>query len=195
MVHSGDCGETCHPRLGRVSKASAAIHALGEVDELNAFAGQLQAALPTSCDGMKPVLLQVQQTLFKVGCVLAGTDMGAAASAIDVAQDDLERCIEAYREEVGTLGHFLVPGGHAGACAAHVARAVCRRAERAVVAACVPTEDAGSDAFASALRYLNRLSDCFFEMARVVNFREGTPGLRGGGGSCTGAYSGMMSSE
>lgn len=178
MAHSGDGGKTSHPRTGRVSKASGDICALGEIDELNAFAGLFQAALPKSCEGMKPVLLGIQQTLFKIGCVVAGTGSEADAAAIEAAKADLERCIQAYREEVGAMRHFIVPGGHAAACAAHVARAVCRRAERAVVALREPSEDAGQDEFAGSRHYLNRLSDCLFEMARVVNFREKTPERR-----------------
>ena len=111
MTHSGDGGKTSHPRSGCVSKASADICALGEIDELNAFVGQLQAALPKSCEGMKPVLLQIQQTLFKIGCVAAGTGSEADAAAIEAARADLERCIQAYREEVGAMRHFIVPGG------------------------------------------------------------------------------------
>ena len=178
MTHSGDGGKTSHPRTGRVSKASADICALGEIDELNAFVGQLQAALPMSCEGMKPVLLQIQQTLFKIGCVAAGTGSEADAAAIEAARADLERCIQAYREEVGAMRHFIVPGGHAAACAAHVARAVCRRAERAAVAVCEPREGAGPDELAASLSYLNRLSECLFEMARVVNLREKKPEQR-----------------
>jgi len=178
MAHSGDGGKTSHPRTGRVSKASADICALGEIDELNAFAGQFQAALPKACEGMKPVLLGIQQTLFKIGCVVAGTGSEADAAAIEAAKADLERCIQAYREEVGAMRHFIVPGGHAAACAAHVARAVCRRAERAVVALGERCDPAAPGALADALAYLNRLSTCLFEMARVVNFREKTPEQR-----------------
>ncbi len=178
MAHSGDGGKTSHPRTGRVSKASADICALGEIDELNAFAGLFQAALPKSCEGMKPVLLRIQQTLFKIGCVAAGTGSEADASAIEAAKADLERCIQAYCEEVGAMRHFIVPGGHAAACAAHVARTVCRRAERAVVALGERCDPAAPGSLVGALAYLNRLSTCLFEMARVVNFREKTPEQR-----------------
>ena len=81
-------------------------------------------------------------------------------------------------KSVGALRHFIVPGGHAGACAAHVARAVCRRAERAVVAVCERCEPAGATGMAGSIKYLNRLSECLFEMARIVNFRENKPEQR-----------------
>lgn len=170
--HEGDKGMTFHPRVGRVSKSSCGICAIGEIDELNSFLGLLHASLPKSCDGMKSMLIQAQQALFKIGTCESGIKAGKEDEAMNTALSNMERCIAAFEEEAGPLRHFVIPGGHSAACTAHVARSVCRRAERAVVALSEQGPGEASARLENALIYLNRLSTFLFAMARVVNLRE-----------------------
>ena len=171
--HEGDGGMTYHPRSGRISKASLEISVLGELDELNAMVGLLASSLPKSCDGIKVMLSQVQKTLFKVGeSCTCGVD-AKRVMAIESALGDLERCLTSFNEEVPPLRHFILPEGHAAACTAQVARAVCRRAERALAAVTGKDENALSEDLKKTLAYVNRLSEFLFAVARVVNHREG----------------------
>lgn len=171
MTREGDGGTTFHPRSGRVSKASAEICALGEIDELDACVGLLVASLPLSCENMRPALIRIQHDLFKIGGLLAGAAEAGEAAAVEASLAVIDQLERTYGDEAGPLRHFLVPGGHPAACVAHLARAVCRRAERAVAG----IREEGRPEAASTLAYLNRLSGCLFELARAVNLREKTP--------------------
>lgn len=171
--HDGDKGMTFHPHVGRVSKSSCGICAIGEIDELNSFVGLLQSSLPKSCDGMKSMLVQTQQALFKIGTSESGIKAGKDVESVSTAQANMERCIVAFEEEAGPLRHFVIPGGHPAACDAHVARAVCRRAERAAVALSEQSSPERAADLTPSLVYLNRLSEFLFVMARVINLREG----------------------
>lgn len=173
IKHEGDGGMTYHPRCGRISKASLEISVLGEFDELNAMIGLLSSSLPKSCDGIRVMLSQVQKTLFKVGeSCTCGADAKRAV-AIESSLGDLDRCLTSFNEEVLPLRHFILPEGHAAACTAQVARAVCRRAERALVAATEKDEGGMPEELNKALAYVNRLSEFLFAVARLINHREG----------------------
>ncbi len=164
---SGDAGETGLGDGSRVPKDSARVAAYGEVDELNAVLGLVTANCP---DCPKAALLRViQNDLFDVGgdlCVpQTGHEEAEKMLRIVPAQyERLERAIDQLNEGLQPLRSFILPGGTLAAAWLHLARTVCRRAERAVVAL-THTEKVN----AHALIYLNRLSDFLFVLARVAN--------------------------
>jgi cob(I)alamin adenosyltransferase len=168
----GDEGETDLAGGGRVGKEEARVEAYGAVDELNAFVGV--AATEAQTD-LQPTLAEVQRALFRIGAALAtNPDVdkkalpGEGAVAADV--DTLESAIDAAETELEPLRAFVLPGGTRAASAFHVARTVCRRAERRVIS--LHREQPLTD---SSLRYLNRLSDLLFVLARLENRRAGRP--------------------
>jgi cob(I)alamin adenosyltransferase len=164
-TRTGDAGETGLGDGTRVPKDSRRVHALGEVDELNSTIGLLLAEdLPA---GIRAALESVQHDLFDLGgevCIPGHASMGEAQVA------RLETLLDGYNRELPPLKEFILPGGTRAAGVAHLARAVCRRAERALVAL-AHDEPVGS----GAQKYLNRLSDLLFVLGRVLN--------RAGGGS------------
>ena len=171
----GDGGET--DLLGglRVSKDDSRVAAYGEVDELNACLGVCAAA--TRHDDLRQGLLKIQGWLFDLGAYLASPDdarreRGGVPEPEDEDVAELEARIDALEEELEPLKRFILPGGTAAAAAFHVARTVCRRAERRAVA--LHRSEAVS---ATSLRFLNRLSDLLFVMARVENRRSGVPDI------------------
>ena len=171
-TRTGDAGETGLFDGTRVSKADARVSTYGDVDELNAAIGLARALrVPAETDAM---LDRIQRDLFALGARLADPRHRIAARvektavrADDVAR--LEGWIDHLEEELPPLRRFILPGGSQAGASLHVARAVCRRAERAMVAL-------GPDAFEPELLvYVNRLSDLLFVMARAVNRRAGVP--------------------
>src|SRR6185437_17026858 len=155
VTHTGDDGSTGLGDGSRVAKASARIEAIGAVDELNsALAVLLALPLP----GQPPThdwLIEVQHHLFDLGGELAVPGL----SILKEAQvEEIERRINELNAALPPLAEFVLPGGGAAASACHMARAICRRAERRCWAL-------GENASAS-LRYLNRLSDLLFVLAR-----------------------------
>lgn len=173
-TRTGDHGETGLYDGRRVPKSDLRVDAYGDVDELNACIG-LVLALGVD-DEIGVMLLAVQRHLFAVGGRLADPDHRVAARVqkMDVGASEtaqLEGYIDQLEEELEPLRRFILPGGSSAAAALHQARAVCRRAERRVVAigpAQVPAE---------LLAYLNRLSDFLFVVARAVNRRAGVTEL------------------
>jgi cob(I)alamin adenosyltransferase len=167
----GDDGETDLFGGSRVSKDHLRVEAYGAVDELNASLGVCAAA--TRHGDLREIVQAVQGVLFDLGSYLATPDAERRQkSGVPGPQDEdvdaLERHIDALQKEVEPLRRFILPGGCEAAAAFHVARTVCRRAERRVVQLQrqEPLE-------AVALRYLNRSSDLFFVLARVENRRAG----------------------
>jgi cob(I)alamin adenosyltransferase len=172
-TRGGDAGSTSLFGGARVHKDVPRIEAYGAVDELNAVLGQVTAEL---CD---PDLLQqlavIQSSLFDLGSELATPGREALAAkgqklpeVGDAEIDELEKWIDALDTELAPLRNFILPGGDRAAATLHVARTVCRRAERRVVSMAQ-----GEPVSPNALRYLNRLSDLLFVMARAVNARRG----------------------
>lgn len=165
----GDGGETDLFGGGRVAKDHARVEAYGAVDELNAFVGQCFAA--TAHEDLREICLSVQGLLFDLGGYLASPDARRREKG-GVPQPDepdvtaLEAHIDALESELEPLQRFILPGGSPGSAAFHVARTVCRRAERRAVEL-----HRAETLSAPALRYLNRLSDLLFVMARVENRR------------------------
>jgi cob(I)alamin adenosyltransferase len=165
-TRTGDLGETSLFGGARVAKNDPRIEAYGTVDELSSFLGVARAAsLPGEIEAM---LDPVQRDLFDVGAHLAspGTSRFAGVDPQRVAE--LEAAIDAMERELAPLTNFILPGGTAAAAHLHVARTVCRRAERCVVALHDDTE-----ATRSTITYLNRLSDYLFVAARFANHRAG----------------------
>ncbi len=160
-TRTGDGGQTGLADGRRVRKSSARIVAIGDVDELNSHIGLVRALAEDSA--VAEVLEAVQHRLFDLGAVLAGA---GRCESLDVGRLEVE--IDRWNGRLAPLRTFILPGGSPAAAQCHLARAVCRRAERSVVAlACrepVPPR---------VLRYLNRLSDLLFVLARGFNRSAG----------------------
>ena len=171
-TRGGDRGRTSLFSGERISKDDGRVEAYGDVDELNSLLGALIAALPENCDNKKSELQQVQCDLFRIGACLAtsGNDPSFAATRDFPAERAslLENAIDRMDQALPRLSQFILPGGHPAACWCHVARCVCRRAERHAVRALQEkiTTDNGPN---GALVYLNRLSDYLFVLARYCN--------------------------
>ena len=165
---TGDLGETGLFGGTRVSKASDRVSAYGDVDELNSALGL--ARIHPIDDERDALLARIQSELFELGAELAsrpGKDAGVPK--IEEAEVEiLERAIERAEEELAPLTTFVLPGGSPGAAHLHLARTICRRAERSLVA--LGTIDAVRP---EVLRYVNRLSDLLFVLARLANLRAG----------------------
>jgi cob(I)alamin adenosyltransferase len=167
---SGDGGETGLFGGGRVRKCDPRVEAYGEVDEANAAIGVARTALTDA--ELADALAKVQDELFCVGAELAsphGVKARSAVPPLDAAwAERLERDMDRWDAELPVLHAFVLPGGTPGAAALHLARAVCRRAERRVVALAAEAE-----VDPAVLVYLNRLSDFLFIAARLANHRAG----------------------
>ena len=164
---TGDAGETSLLGGERVRKDHDRIEAYGTVDELNSHVGVVRAAWqggPIDAD-----LAAIQSDLFDIGALLASATPNERFRGVgDDRIAALERLIDRMESELAPLKNFVLPGGSAEAAATHVARTVCRRVERMVVALGDPSEDAHR-----AIRYLNRLSDLLFVAARYANHCRG----------------------
>jgi cob(I)alamin adenosyltransferase len=173
-TRTGDGGETALMGGGRVSKDHIRVHAYGEVDETNAAIGFARTCAPAGPDDA--LLAAIQRDLFTIGGRLAAPEperlRERQRAKVAVAPERiaaLERAIDEATAELPPLEAFILPGGTPRAAALHLARAVSRRAERAVVRLShveeVPAE---------VLVYLNRLSDLLFVLARLANHRAGS---------------------
>jgi cob(I)alamin adenosyltransferase len=175
---SGDKGRTSLFSGERVSKAASRVEAYGDVDELNSVLGALAASLPADSPEVGRALEQVQRDLFCVGGRLATAPDSPAFEDLPGLDDDavkrLETEIDGMDKKLPPLRGFILPGGHPSACWAHVARTVCRRAERRLVAMLETTESGPEkDGPAHMGIYLNRLSDYLFVLARYCNRLNG----------------------
>jgi len=162
-TRTGDDGSTGLGDGARVAKESLRVEAYGTVDETNSFIGVL-LAMPTLPAAIKTCLTDVQHDLFDLGGELCipGHRMVTAAYV-----DRLEATLDGFNEGLPPLKDFILPGGGPAAAACHVARTVCRRAERRVWSL-ARVEAVAPDA----LKYLNRLSDLLFVLARVLARHE-----------------------
>ena len=169
---TGDEGETGLFGGGRVAKNHPRVLAYGDVDELNAAIGFARAMPPE--DWMDELLDGIQRDLFSIGGHLATPDPEKVAKALQKASlsEDrvlvMEEAMDTADRDLEPLTAFILPGGTTKAAAFHVARTVCRRAERSVVG--LAREDTVPPLF---LIYLNRLSDLLFTLARLTNHRAG----------------------
>jgi len=171
---TGDAGDTGLFGGGRVPKSHPRVEAYGDVDELNATIGVARAAGPADAQ-IDALLVRVQQDLFAIGALLATPDRERMRMHLDKAKVDqeriveLERAIDAADAELEPLRSFILPGGCPKAAALHVARTVCRRAERRIVEIADEMEIPPL-----VVVYLNRLSDVLFTLARLANKRSST---------------------
>jgi cob(I)alamin adenosyltransferase len=171
-TRTGDAGDTGLFGGGRVPKDDPRVEAYGDVDELNAVIGMARAV--EQMTRIDEVLVPVQRDLFAIGALLATPDRDRMAQHLEKARIDedriaqLERSIDDAESELEPLRAFILPGGTPKAAALHVARTVCRRAERRVVQLQRTVEIPGL-----AVIYLNRLSDLLFTLARLANRRAG----------------------
>ena len=169
---TGDTGDTGLFGGGRVGKDHPRVEAYGDVDELNATIGVARSAEPMP--RIDEVLVPVQRDLFSIGAMLATPKLEKMREQLAKARVDEERigelegAIDACERELDELRSFIVPGGTPKAAALHVARTVCRRAERRVV-----TLGREVEIPEIVVRYLNRLSDLLFMLARVANKQAG----------------------
>jgi cob(I)alamin adenosyltransferase len=166
-TRGGDAGETSLGDGSRVSKLDRRIAAYGTVDELNAAVGVVVAS---DCpEPMRDVLLRVQNELFDLGADLSVPVAHDARLRVTQEQiDRLEADCDRFNADLPELRSFVLPGGTEAAARLHVARTVCRRAEREAL------EAAGAhDVNVLALVYLNRLSDLLFVLARAANADAG----------------------
>jgi cob(I)alamin adenosyltransferase len=167
---TGDKGETGLFDGTRVSKAHQRVAAYGEVDEVNAWLGVVRAHRPG--DDLDRMLDAIQRDLFAVGAMLADPRHKIAARVEKAALGDadvtkLEKWIDGLEAELPKLRRFILAGGAPAGSFLHLARTVCRRAERHVVALGVDHVDV------LVVTYMNRLSDLLFVMARAANHRAG----------------------
>jgi cob(I)alamin adenosyltransferase len=171
-TRTGDQGDTGLFGGGRVPKNHPRVAAYGDVDELNSMLGVVRSAAPA--DSFDPLLESIQRDLFSLGAQLAAPDPAAVAKALGKAQlseqrvVEFERLIDEAEQELPPLRAFILPAGTPKAAALHLARTVCRRAERSVVQLAQQ-----SPVPALFLTYLNRLSDLLFVLARLANHRMG----------------------
>jgi cob(I)alamin adenosyltransferase len=172
-TRGGDQGETSLIGGDRVSKADPRLDCYGTVDELNAILGVVRTALEASAAGphLLPIIHRVQNELFNLGAELATPEPEQRAKLPRIEArhiDGLERDIDAVNDDLPPLKSFVLPGGGAASAQFHVARTVCRRCERLVVAL-GQAEEIG----ALPVQYLNRLSDALFVWGRWCALKDG----------------------
>lgn len=172
-TRTGDRGETGFIG-GRVRKDDNRVEAYGTVDELNSHLGLAISQMEQTEGRYRDIctdLREVQHALFDCGTDLALLKEGALTYKVSADMvEKLEQWIDKYDEETETITRFILPGGSQVSAMLHISRTVCRRAERKVVTL------AGSHSINhEVIRYLNRLSDLLFTLARVANSREGVP--------------------
>jgi len=173
-TRTGDAGDTGLFGGGRVPKDDPRVEAYGDVDELNAVIGMARAV--EQMTRIDEVLVPVQRDLFAIGALLATPDRDRMAQHLEKARIDeeriaqLEHSIDDAESELEPLRAFILPGGSPLDSFLHLARAVCRRAERSIVALSrdEPVDPVG-------LAYVNRLSDLLFVLARYENQTSGRP--------------------
>lgn len=163
----GDKGETALIGGRLVKKHHVRIEAYGTIDELNSYIGLIHASLASA--SIKNALLAIQRQLFAVQTLLADENGQITQITIDHHQEqELEKLIDEYTTKLPTLTQFILPGGTVNAAHCHVARCICRRAERLI------TKLADYEKIPPyLLSYINRLSDYLFVLARLVCVEEG----------------------
>ena len=165
VTRTGDDGTTGLGDGTRVGKDSLRVHAMGDIDELTSAIGCVLAEeLPAA---IAKTLTGVQNDLFDLGGEIC---IPGRSALWDAHIEEIERRIEALRNPLPTLREFVLPGGTRAAAACHLARAVCRRAERSLVA--LGRAEGISEL---SIRYMNRLSDLLFLAARSINAAAGAP--------------------
>lgn len=172
---TGDKGQTSLIGGTRVAKNSVRLEAYGTVDELNSYLGLIRS-FPIAPE-LTDQLIVIQNILFSVGGNLAtDTSVKEVGSGLVVMDEDiafLERAMDRMDETLPAMTHFILPGGERASSFAHIARTVCRRAERRVLDVA-----AQYDVDERVIRYINRLSDYLFVLARKIAFDAGAEELK-----------------
>ena len=162
-TRTGDAGDTGLGDGNRVAKDHARVEAYGNVDELNSAVGLLRSSeLPKA---IEECLARIQHELFDLGGELC---MPGYTMIPEEYVTQLEQDLDGFNEDLPPLKDFILPGGSESAARCHLARTICRRAERSVV-----TLGRDEDVNEQSLKYLNRLSDLLFVMARVLARHDG----------------------
>ena len=178
-VGSGDRGITSLLSGERVPKSHSRVDACGEVDELSSVLGAFAAALSTEHGDIQQEIQGVQSDLLHIGALLATSPGSPTREMLRTISPDrlreIEDAIDRLESELPPLQSFLLPGGHATAAWAHVARTVCRRAERRVQSLAAEAGEPEIESAAGILPYLNRLSTYLFALARCCNKLHGVP--------------------
>ena len=167
-TRTGDSGQTSLVGGKRVSKTHPRLEAYGTVDELSSHLGLLSSQLTDHHH--RQTILTIQQTLFSLSAILA-TEPESKWQPEPLSPSNTEKLeaeIDHLQQQLPALHSFIIPGGSQAACQAHVCRTVCRRAERCILAL---TEEI--EVSADGLRYVNRLSDYLFVLARHLNVSKG----------------------
>lgn len=185
-TRTGDAGTTSLVGGQRIAKNSPRVSAYGALDELNAMIGLVQAHTTDLDDFINSTLLTINRTLFSIGAYLATPSATLSPDPSDqtistqsappispTLLTELEHQIDLLDSSIPPLKLFVLPGGSVGAAHAHVARTVCRRAEREILT----LADTGAYVHPIVLTYINRLSDYLFALARYINNFTGTPEL------------------
>jgi cob(I)alamin adenosyltransferase len=168
---TGDAGETGLFGGGRVPKDHPRVRACGDVDELNAAIGLAAALEPVTFE--EAAIQTIQRDLFSVGAELATPDTAKLRAALGADQvSALERLIDTREATLAPLKNFILPAGTPKAAALHLARTICRRAERSVV-----TLARDQQLNPLIIHYLNRLSDLLFVLARAINHEADRPDI------------------
>lgn len=161
---TGDKGKTKVPSVGEVWKDSDIVKALGDLDELNSILGVISSVYPD----FSSIINELQNQIFELSSEIAGFEMNFNEEKIKYLED----LISKFDKELEPLRNFVLPGGHIGSSFLHLARAICRRAERSVVS--LIRENKSKEVH---VRYLNRLSSLLFVMALIVNKRTNNPNV------------------
>jgi len=161
-TRTGDAGDTGKADGARVSKDDCLIHAQGDIDELNSFIGLLASKVDDHA--LTELILNIQHDLFNMGAEVSLSQQFITGKDIEY----LEQQLDHYNADLPPLKEFILPGGGEAASLCHVARAVCRRAERSLVTL-HHNQQVGLDTLA----YINRLSDLLFVLARVLTRNAG----------------------
>jgi len=179
-TRTGDDGTTALIGGTRVGKDSPCIKAFGTVDELNGLIG-LATAQGAAAE-LRPILREIQRDLFELGADLAvdpAAPTNTPSSRIQPRHiERLEKSIDELTLALTPLTHFILPGGSTTASVFHLARAVCRRAERRVVALQRASSPDIQEKYLPFIQYLNRLSDLLFIMARFQNHKDNVAEIR-----------------
>lgn len=164
---TGDNGSTALFGGDRILKSDIRVDAYGTIDELNSFLGLL--IINVSDSDIKKYLISIQHILFNVGSVVATVDEKYIAKLPPLHTSDidsLEQSIDRMNETLPPMTNFILPGGGEAATLAHVCRTVCRRAERSIVY--LSTQNTEEQGLLFSIKFLNRLSDYFFILARKL---------------------------
>ncbi|MBL0732407.1 MAG: cob(I)yrinic acid a,c-diamide adenosyltransferase [Desulfosarcina sp.] len=183
----GDKGKTSLFSGERVAKSHERVDAYGDIDELSSFLGALAASIPDSEpeSGHKIIeeLYQIQSDLLGVGAILATTPASSSFESLTKIGEEKSKALEEAMDRMDTklppLKTFILPGGHMSSAWAHIARTVCRRAERRMIGLFEESDTAESSGTVpehvqNVLVYINRLSDYLFVVARYCNHIVGT---------------------